>query len=215
MIAFDKIKKWYVIIIVTLVLLFIIGATVFIISRKKEKADKPNENALVPSSQIFNDLALPVGQFKQRITKKPFGLYVSPNNSPVRPEKFTGYHTAVDIEYEDIAEDVPVFAVSDGRVVLSRTASGYGGVIMMEIKLDNAKHHVVYGHVRPSYLPAVGQEFKKGEQISTLGTGYSAETDNERRHLHFGVLSNDRIDLRGYVQDQTELGGWIDPQTLY
>jgi len=47
-------------------------------------------------------LVLPVNQFFARITKKPFGVYITPETSPVQPEKFTGYHTGVDVEFVDL-----------------------------------------------------------------------------------------------------------------
>ena len=167
------------------------------------------------SSQNQNALASPIDQFKERITKKPFGIYVTPQNSPISPEHFTGYHTGADAEYEDVSNDVPVYAVADGKVVLSETASGYGGVFMIEIALNGTTHTILYGHIRPSSLPKVGQTVTKGEQLAVLGTGYSSETDGERRHLHFAVLSDSRIDIKGYVQVQSQLSGWIDPLTLY
>jgi len=40
-------------------------------------------------------------------------------------------------------------------------------------------------------------------------------TDGERSHLHFAILSDNRIDVRGYVQSESELLGWIDPVILY
>ncbi len=76
-------------------------------------------------------LATPTQEFKTRITKKFFGTFVTSTNSPVSPERFIGYHTGVDVEYGDVAADVPVFAVSDGLVVTSKYASGYGGVMVI------------------------------------------------------------------------------------
>lgn len=35
---------------------------------------------------------------EERITKKPFGVFVTPQNSPVNPERFRGYHTGTDFE---------------------------------------------------------------------------------------------------------------------
>ncbi len=81
---------------------------------------------------------------------------------------------------------------------------------MMEIDLAGIKHTILYGHIRPSSLPSVGQVVKKGDQIGLLGTGYSTETDGERRHLHFAILSDNRIDIKGYVQNQNQLSGWVD-----
>ena len=162
-----------------------------------------------------NNLDFPVSQFKQRITKKPFGKYITPQNSPVQPERFSGYHTGADVEYDDMTSDVRVYAISDGKIVLSRTADGYGGVFMLEIQLNGTAHTVLYSHIRPSSLPKVGQTYKKGEQIAVLGTGNSAETDGERRHLHFAVMGDNRLDIKGYVQTQSALSGWLDPLSLY
>jgi hypothetical protein len=36
---------------------------------------------------------------KAGLQKKPFGIYITPENSPVQPENFTGYHTGIDVEY--------------------------------------------------------------------------------------------------------------------
>lgn len=167
------------------------------------------------SSTQTSKIVYPIADFKARITKKPFGIYITPQNSPVSPERFSGYHTGTDIEYQDITTDVPVYAINDGVITLARTASGYGGVIILETEINGQKHSILYGHIRPSSLSKVGSQVKKGEQIGLLGTEYSTETDDERRHLHFAVLSDNRIDLKGYVPNQSELSGWIDPVSLY
>lgn len=157
-----------------------------------------------------------INDFKNRITKKPFGIYITPKTSPVQPERFTGYHTGVDIEYQDITSDVPAYAIFDGKIVFSSgNVSGYGGVFIIEIQLNGQSHNILYGHIRPGFLPKVGQTITKGDQIGLLGTGYSSETDGERRHLHFAILSDNRIDLKGYVQTQTELSGWENPLDFY
>lgn len=158
-----------------------------------------------------SELAEPVTNFKARVTKKPFGIYITPQNSPISPERFTGYHTGADAEYTDISADVPVYAVADGKVVLSRTASGYGGVFMLEITLDSTKLTVLYGHIRPSSLPKVGTSVTKGEHIGLLGAGYSSETDGERRHLHFAILSDNSLNIKGYVSNKSDLSSWINP----
>jgi len=170
-----------------------------------------NDSVPIPKSNLTE----PVADFRARVTKKPFGIYINPQNSTISPERFTGYHTGADAEYQDISADVPVFAVTDGTVVLSRTASGYGGVIMLEITLDSAKHTVLYGHIRPSSLPKVGQKVTKGDQIALLGTGYSTETDNERRHLHFAILADKSLNIKGYVSTKSQLSAWLDPLNYF
>lgn len=204
-------------VLILLSILIIIGLAVYLVIsyRYHQKALIAVQPSPSVSPSPTNALIEPIADFKARITKKTFGLYVSPQNSPVSPEKFTGYHTGVDVEYEDVTVDVPVSAVSDGTVVLARTASGYGGVVVINFQLEGTDHTAVYGHLRPSSLPEVGQVVHKGEQLGLLGTGYSTETDGERKHLHFAILADNRIDLRGYVQSQSELSGWLDPLSFY
>ena len=171
----------------------------------------PTPQATVSPQSAF---AEPVTDFKTRVTKKPFGIHITPQDSPVQPERFAGYHTGADAEYEDVTDDVVVYAIASGSVVLSETASGYGGVFMISFDLNGTAHTALYGHIRPSSLPKKGVEFKKGDPLALLGTEYSSETDGERRHLHFAILSDDRLDIKGYVQTKSELSGWIDPLTL-
>lgn len=171
----------------------------------------PDGPVLVPKS----DLAEPVADFKARVTKKPFGIYITPKNSPISPERFTGYHTGADAEHQDVTADVPVYAVADGIVVLSEVASGYGGVFIIEISLSGTKHTVLYGHIRPGSLPKVGQKVIKGEQISMLGTSYSSETDGERRHLHFSIRTDNSLNIKGYVSTKAQLTSWLDPLNYY
>lgn len=220
----------------TLVLIFILLGVLYLIYKEMPNTNSPvSPSATIPlavshtpeltptltptlvptATQNPNSLADPIADFKPRVTKKPFGLYITPQNSPISPEKFTGYHTGADVEYQDVTSDVPVYSLADGKIVLSRNASGYGGVMIIEFTLGGIKHSALYGHIRPSSFVSVGTGVSKGEQIGLLGTGYSAETDGERRHLHFAMLSDNRIDLLGYVQNKSELSGWLDPLSLY
>lgn len=176
----------------------------------------PSNTATPPSAvPKLTTLAEPIAEFKSRITKKPFGKYFSPGNSPVQPERFSGYHTAVDVEYTDTTADIPVFALTDGRVVLSRVASGYGGVFMVQFRFKDKPYTAVYGHIRPSTMPKVATEIQRGQKIGVLGTGYSSETDGERKHLHFGILLGSTTNLKGYAQSTSELSAWIDPLSLF
>lgn len=120
-------------------------------------------------SPIFQ-LAEPVKDFKARVTKKPFGIYITPENSPIQPERFNGYHTGADAEYGDVTDDVAVFAIADGTITYSQWTSGYGGCFILKVNINGTQHSVLYGHIRPSALPSVGQQFKKDDQIAVLGT---------------------------------------------
>jgi len=167
-----------------------------------------------PTPTVKPTFKLPIANFYSRITKKTFGLYVTPQNSPVQPERFAGYHTGVDIEYGDVSGDVQVYAIADGTVVRSGWVSGYGGTIAISHNINGKKIVVIYGHLRPASLVANNKSVKAGQQIAVLGTGYSNETDGERKHLHFAVRADNTANVAGYVKIQSELSGWQDPVTF-
>lgn len=166
-------------------------------------------------NQIETDsvFASPVSDALARITKKPFGIYVSPQNSPVSPEKFTGYHTGVDFETSPTEQnkDISIVAICDGKFLEKKWARGYGGMIVQSCLLDNSPITVIYGHMRLSSVKnSVGEILKTGNFLGFLGIGYSTETDGERKHLHLGIHQGEKIDTRGYVQTESELKNWID-----
>lgn len=169
------------------------------------------QKTLVPTKEP--ERVLPIAEYEKRITKKPFGIYITPQNSPVQPERFTGYHTGVDVEYEDITTEVPVFAIEDGELVLAKWAPGYGGAIVLKSNLENKEIYIFYGHLDPQSFTENIQA-KKGERIAVLGKSQTQETDFERKHLHFAIIKN-KLDLRGYVKTEEELNGWYDPLDFY
>ncbi len=162
-------------------------------------------------SPITDKLFEPVSEFKPRVTKKFFGTYITPHNSPIKPEKFTGFHTAVDVEYVDVISDVPVYSIDDGQIIYSGKVNGYGGFIAIQY----SQYVGIYGHLRPKSLLPNKSIIKKGGNIGVLGTGYSSETDGERKHLHFAVLKGSKLDFRGYVESKSELSLWLNPLDLF
>lgn len=162
------------------------------------------------TSSVF---AAPIDSWQSRVTKKPFGIYITPQNSPVQPERFTGYHTGVDFEtfVEEQNVDVSIYAICSGPLKVKEWISGYGGVAVQACKLDNQDIAVIYGHLRLSSISAsVGQELTAGDKLAVLGTGFSQETDGERKHLHLGIHKGTAINFAGYVQNQAELENWVD-----
>lgn len=152
-----------------------------------------------------------------RVTKKPFGIKVSPSDSPVSPERFAGFHTGADFEAFEGEEDadVEIFSICDGPMVLKRTATGYGGVTIQRCVLEGISVTVVYGHLKLDSIEAEVDDFvNKGNKIGILGDGYSKETDGERKHLHLGIHKGNTVNLLGYVQDPDLLNDWIDPVGL-
>ncbi len=149
-----------------------------------------------------------------RITKKPFGLYATPQDSPVQPERFSGWHSGADFETtsEEANIDVPVPALCDGKLLQKKTASGYGGVVVQSCNLNSGPVTVVYGHVKLSSVTlAINQGLKEGDRIGILGKGFSSETDGERKHLHLGIHKGTTISILGYVQKESDLSAWLDP----
>lgn len=169
------------------------------------------------TSAVTEHLTYPISGGVERITKKPFGIHVSPGDSPVSPERFTGYHTGVDFETTPAEQDsdVVVTAACDGLLLLKKWASGYGGVAVESCTLDGQEVTVVYGHLRlSSMIATLGAPLARGQKLGVLGTGYSQETDGERKHLHFAIHRGTAVDLLGYVQQQSSLSAWIDPATV-
>jgi len=159
-------------------------------------------------------LTEPVAEFHERIRLKPFGLFATPETSPVPNDRFTGFHTAADVEFTDVAEEVPVSAIADGTVEVARLASGYGGVVVIRHTTTQGPLLALYGHLDPESLPAVGDTVTQGQQIAQLGdTPY--ENGGTRKHLHFGIIRGEDVLLLGYVQHKEELARWYDPLEFY
>jgi len=158
----------------------------------------------------------PIEEFIERIKKKPFGIYITPETSPVQPDRFTGYHTGVDVEYEDVSEDVPVRAIADGVIILNKFVPGYGGTLVIRHATGGKNLLALYGHLDPERLPQEGvNRVIRGQAIGVLGEGGTGETDGARKHLHLAFLKNEEIDVRGYVETQEELESWYDPLDFY
>lgn len=165
-------------------------------------------------SDQSSTLVYPLHDFLARITKKHFGQYITPQNSPVSPERFSGYHTGADAEAtpSEASVDVPVYAMAAGTVVLSRRVSGYGGVVMIEHRVDGQTVTALYGHLDINTVTVrVGDQVTVGQPFGALGAGGTTETDGERQHLHFGLLSGSGTNVKGYVSRQSDLSLWVDP----
>lgn len=107
-------------------------------------------------------------------------------------------------------------AIAEGVVRVAREADGYGGVVAIEHTIQGENYIAIYGHLDVDSLTiAVGDSVSPGQVIGVLGIGYSEETDGERKHLHFSLIPGTKVDLKGYVQPQTELNTWIDPLLLF
>jgi murein DD-endopeptidase MepM/ murein hydrolase activator NlpD len=173
----------------------------------------PANETITPTPPANLAIAEPIANALNRIKKKSFGIYVSPVFSPVNPERFTGYHTGVDFETTSNEKevDIPIYAICPGKLLLKKTASGYGGVINELCAIEGQAVTVTYGHLRlSSIVKKVGETFSQGEQIGVLGKGNSVETDGERKHLHLGIHKGAAAVMTGYVADFSELEQWVN-----
>ncbi|MFA5131131.1 MAG: M23 family metallopeptidase [Patescibacteria group bacterium] len=215
--------------LVVLVIIVALGLT-FIIFKPKTvvKIDDTNGNAASTSATTVDQkvavatttkssLALPISSAAERITRKPFGIKVSPQNSPVQPEKFSGYHTGVDFEILPGEEnsDVPISTICAGTLIYKNYVNGYGGVAIQKCTINQEVVTVLYGHLKlASITNRVGDELPVSQKIAVLGKAYSQETDGERKHLHLSIHRGSAVELRGYVPTAAELSAWIDAQKI-
>jgi hypothetical protein len=159
-------------------------------------------------------LTEPVAEFHERILLRPFGLLTTPETSPIPNDRFTGWHTADDVEFTDVADEVPVYAVADGTVEVSRRANGYGGVIVIRHTTTAGPLLALYGHLDPASMPAEGTNVTQGQTFAYLGDT-PEENGFTRKHLHFGIIRGEEINILGYVQHPEELSGWHDPLEFF
>jgi hypothetical protein len=150
---------------------------------------------------------------QERVVKKPFGMYITPENSPVSPEFFTGYHTGVDYEIfpKEETASVPVFAMCGGELKVARRASGYGGVAVQECLFEDMPVMIVYGHLLESSLVQPGSYLSPGDVMGNLAPA-GPEAGGGRKHLHIGIQKGSEADIRGYVGSKEELADWLDPR---
>ena len=103
----------------------------------------------------------------------------------------------------------PIYAIADGRVLLTRTGGpGWGNiVILLHAYLENGERKFVqsyYAHVQ-DMLVHPGEIVKRGQQIATVGTA------NGRyfAHLHFEMREFLTPFIGAGYRDDTR--GWINP----
>lgn len=166
-----------------------------------------------------NGTAMPLPDADDRPRLLYFGLYVTPDpeTNPIDPpERFTGYHSATDFEIlpgeEDV--DIPVYAICSGPLQFSGFAEGYGGLITQYCTIDGQDVTALYGHLAVDSLPEKGKKVAAGELLGILGAGRSTDTDGSRKHLHLGILKGHVSEVRGYVQEPSELGLYVDPEKI-
>ena len=181
----------------------------------EEKSENNLEEKVESNPAVTQNIFMsPLDRVTERVTKKPFGIFISPKSSPIQPERFSGYHTGVDFEIfpEELEKEVAVNAVCSGKLLVKRAATGYGGVAVQSCDLGGTPITVIYGHLRlDSIKGAIGEDIAIEEALGVLGRAYSSETGGERKHLHLGMHNGLEINILGYVSLKNLLDNWLDP----
>ncbi|MBD0022949.1 peptidoglycan DD-metalloendopeptidase family protein [Gordonia pseudamarae] len=114
---------------------------------------------------------------------------------PVHGTVTSGYGARWGVQHYgvDIANEIgtPVYAVTDGTVLESGPASGFGQWV--RVQQDDGTIGV-FGHVDQSFVTA-GQEVKAGEQIATVGN----RGQSTGPHLHYEVWDKDGTKINPQV----------------
>jgi hypothetical protein len=163
----------------------------------------------MPEQSDIKKIVLPVEEYVSRRTFNGFG--------ELSQASVTGYHVAEDIEYVDmLSEEIPVVAIADGVVLRIGSAAGYGGVAVVMHEVEGQDIGAIYGHLDVSSTNlSVGDTVSKGQFIANLGDHESAETDGERKHLHFGLYEGSEERIKGYEVDIADIDGWLNPHDFF
>lgn len=148
----------------------------------------------------------PMANYTDRLTFKKFGQAVN--------DRFCCYHVGDDLEVteEERSKELPVYAMTDGKVVYRQRVDGYGGLLILQHEIDGRSIQSLYGHVDLSQTRAqLGDHIRAGTLISYLGDHESTQTDGERKHLHFSIYEGTKVKIPGYVQTPDKTTDWINP----
>lgn len=167
------------------------------------------------------EFSWPLDNSQERQKLLSFGMYVTPDPSenPISPpERFTGYHSGLDIEILPGEENrqVLVKTICSGNISYTGSVSGYGGVIIQRCVYRDELVTVLYGHINPdSFIVEVGDKIiPPGTVIAELSPAYSPQSGYTRKHLHVGIHKGDHRELKGYVQNKADLDSFIDPLSV-
>ena len=137
--------------------------------------------------------------------KVAFGGYLETRNIYQRsnyfkdsnPESERNIHLGLDLW---IAAESPIYSPLNGVVnsFKNNTNFGdYGPTIILKHKIQDVSFYTLYGHLSIASITnlTIGQEFKQGEQIATLGD--ASVNGDYPPHLHFQIIK----DMQDYVGD--------------
>ena len=181
----------------------------------KEEIAEEKETVVVEKKKEFFP---PIENGENRVTKKPFGIFITPLSSPVVNEKFTGFHTGTDFEVsiEEKDKEIVVRSICEGEILQVQEVSGYGGLIVQSCVINEEKVTVLYGHVNieSDNTTKIGDSIESGKEISILADENSRLSGFERKHLHLGIHKGNDIVYLGYVSSESQLEDWINLEEL-
>lgn len=168
-----------------------------------------------PAPTVF----YPIPGYAARITERAHGQYfeLSDGDHLACGGQFSGYHAGDDLETTaaELEIEVPIYAIADGTVKSVGAVGGYGGLLVLDHVLNGEAVTAYYGHIDVSQTSVkVGDKVTAGQQITYLGDHCSSETSGQRKHIHFAIHKGATRDVRGYIQNQSELSGWHNPKEL-
>jgi murein DD-endopeptidase MepM/ murein hydrolase activator NlpD len=167
------------------------------------QSNKALEAMDVSSSEILEHYIN--SHIKNHSAKVAYGGYLETRNIYQRSTYFNtatsenerNIHLGLDLW---LAAGSPIYAPLDGVVhsFKNNTNHGdYGPTIILEHHIENRACYTLYGHLSMASIEhiKVGQAFKKGTQIATLGD--ASVNGDYAPHLHFQIIK----DLQGFVGD--------------
>ena len=151
---------------------------------------------------------------KNNNAKVAFGGYLETRNiyqrsayfKDANPETERNIHLGLDLW---IAADTTIFSPLDAEVhsFKNNTNHGdYGPTVILKHTIDDIEFYTLYGHLSEASIENlnVGQTFKAGEQIATLGD--ASVNGDYAPHLHFQIIK----DMQDYAGDYPGVCAQLD-----
>ncbi len=212
---FFNTKKWFK--ISNLIVIIVVPLLLGVACHKSSVTKKVDKNSLgvtaqeiVAESELDNSqVVFPIIGYVEKRVKQVYGQYVT--------EPVEGYHTGDDVEVnQSQKDDIPIASVADGEIIYKKWTANYGGLVVIKHLIDQNELKIFYGHLRlASISKNVGDKVTKGEIIGMLGADRSYDTDNQRRHLHFGIYQGSDINLSVAVSKPEQLVNWLNPTDFF
>ena len=102
-------------------------------------------------SKKKDSIYFPISRYVERISLRSFGKDVKLQDQQELEcgQAYSGFHTADDLEVspQELGEEVAVYAMANGIIKQARNADGYGGLMVIEHKVNGSSLIGIYGHL--------------------------------------------------------------------